>query len=110
MERSSLAELGISVETSAMDVPLMSRKKEFKPYHLTATISFMAVTCYAVDAFLNFPAERTAMQTMLAVSAALVFLPISHINKSKVNGSILNKPVPVIFYFISLLLIYYQKY
>ena len=31
MERSSLAELGISVETSAMDVPLMSRKKEFKP-------------------------------------------------------------------------------
>ena len=32
-------------------------KKEFKPYQLTATISFMAVTCYAVDAFLNFPAD-----------------------------------------------------
>jgi len=83
----------------------MWRKKEFKPYQLTATISFMAVTCYAVDAFLNFPAERTAMQTMLAVSAALVFLPISHINKTKVNGSILNKSIPFIFYFISLLLI-----
>jgi len=83
----------------------MWRKREFKPYHLTATISFMAVTCYAVDAFLNFPAERTAMQTMLAVSAALAFLPISHINKTKVKGSILNKSVPVIFYFISLLLI-----
>ena len=83
----------------------MWRKSEFKPYHLTATISFMAVTCYAVDAFLNFPAERTAMQTMLAVSAALAFLPISHINKTKVTGSILNKSVPLIFYFISLLLI-----
>jgi O-antigen ligase/tetratricopeptide (TPR) repeat protein len=80
-------------------------KKEFKSYQLTATISFMAVTCYAVDAFLNFPAERTAMQTMLAISAALVFLPISHISKTKVSGSILNKSVPVIFYFISLLLI-----
>ena len=74
------------------------RKSEFKPYHLTATISFMAVTCYAVDAFLNFPAERTAMQSMLAISAALVFLPISHINKTKTTGGILNKKVPVILY------------
>ncbi|MCX6331750.1 MAG: O-antigen ligase family protein [Bacteroidetes bacterium] len=83
----------------------MWRKSEFKPYHLTATISFMAVTCYAVDAFLNFPAERTAMQTILAVSAAFVFLPISHICKTKTSSGILNKTVPVIFYFISLLLI-----
>ena len=75
------------------------RKKEFKPYQLTATISFMAVTCYAVDAFLNFPAERTAMQTMLAVSAALVFLPISHLSKTKTpNGSSKNL-VPVLFFF-----------
>lgn len=81
------------------------RKSEFKPYHLTATISFMAVTCYAVDAFLNFPAERTAMQSMLAISAALVFLPISHINKTKTTGGILNKKVPVIFYLFSLLLL-----
>ena len=81
------------------------RKKEFKPYQLTATISFMAVTCYAVDAFLNFPAERTAMQTMLAVSAALVFLPISHLSKTKTpNGSSKNL-VPVLFFLISLILI-----
>jgi O-antigen ligase/tetratricopeptide (TPR) repeat protein len=81
------------------------RKKEFKPYQLTATISFMAVTCYAVDAFLNFPAERTAMQTMLAVSAALVFLPISHMSKTKTpNGSSKNL-VPVLFFLISLILI-----
>jgi tetratricopeptide (TPR) repeat protein len=65
----------------------------------------MAVTCYAVDAFLNFPAERTAMQTMLAVSAALVFLPISHMSKTKTpNGSSKNL-VPVLFFLISLILI-----
>ena len=81
------------------------RKKEFKPYQLTATISFMAVTCYAVDAFLNFPAERTAMQTMLAVSAALVFLPISHMSKTKTpNGSSKNL-VAILFFLISLILI-----
>jgi len=83
----------------------MWRKSEFKPYHLTATISFMAVTCYAVDAFLNFPAERTAMQSMLSVSVALVFLPISHIYKTKTTSGILIKTIPVIFYIISLLLI-----
>ena len=54
------------------------RNKDAKAFHLPATISFMAVTCYAVDAFLNFPAERTAMQTMLAISAALVWIPLGH--------------------------------
>jgi tetratricopeptide (TPR) repeat protein len=37
----------------------------------------MAIACYFVDAFLNFPTERTSMQTMLAVSAFLVFAPFS---------------------------------
>ena len=81
------------------------RKKEFKPYQLTATISFMAVTCYAVDAFLNFPAERTAMQTMLAVSAALVFLPISHIDKTKTTKGSSKNLVTILFFLISLVLI-----
>ena len=80
-------------------------KKEFKPYQLTATISFMAVTCYAVDAFLNFPAERTAMQTMLAVSAALAFLPISHIDKTKTTNGNKNNLVAILFFLISLLLV-----
>jgi O-antigen ligase len=100
---------GITFGFMFLLVPLftikMWRKKEFKPYYLTATISFMAVTCYAVDAFLNFPAERTAMQTMLAVSAALVFLPISHINKTIKYSSSFNKLIPIIFYLITLLLI-----
>ena len=51
--------------------------KNHKKYHFIATISFMAVTCYFVDAFLNFPTERTSMQTMLTLSAALVFAPFS---------------------------------
>ena len=81
------------------------RKKEFKPYQLTATISFMAVTCYAVDAFLNFPAERTAMQTMLAVSAALAFLPISHIDKIKTTKGSSKNLVTILFFLVSLVLI-----
>jgi len=51
------------------------RNEKYKHLHLVATISFMAITCYFVDAFLNFPTERTSMQTMLALSAALVFAP-----------------------------------
>jgi len=55
------------------------RNKDAKAFYLPATISFMAVTCYAVDAFLNFPAERTAMQTMLAISAAMVWIPLGYL-------------------------------
>ncbi|MGI9138705.1 MAG: O-antigen ligase family protein, partial [Sediminibacterium sp.] len=77
---------GITFGLMFLLVPIFTiniwKNKKYKPYHLSATISFMAVTCYAVDAFLNFPAERTAMQTMLTVSAALVFLPMGHIEKS----------------------------
>lgn len=42
---------------------------------LIASISLMAIGCYFVDAFFNFPAERTSMQTMFAISAALLFTP-----------------------------------
>lgn len=51
------------------------RNEKFKEYHFVATISFMAITCYFIDAFFNFPTERTSMQTMFAMSAALVFAP-----------------------------------
>jgi O-antigen ligase/tetratricopeptide (TPR) repeat protein len=79
------------------------RNKNAKAFYLPATISFMAVTCYAVDAFLNFPAERTAMQTMLAVSAALVWLPLGHL-KMPANYAI-KKWVPAIYFTIACLLI-----
>ncbi|NQW77494.1 MAG: O-antigen ligase family protein, partial [Cytophagales bacterium] len=50
-------------------------KNDAKEFRLFATISFMAITCYFVDAFLNFPTERTSMQTMLTLTAALLFAP-----------------------------------
>jgi len=49
---------------------------------LMVIIAFLAVTCYGVDALLNFPAERTAMQTMLSLAAALVLIPL---DKSPLN-------------------------
>lgn len=59
--------------------------EQYKKYYFIATISFMAITCYFVDAFLNFPTERTSMQTMLALTAALVFAPFSLLISKNVN-------------------------
>jgi O-antigen ligase len=56
-------------------------KEKYKDYHLFTTISFMAFTCYFFDALLNFPTERTSMQTMLTFSAALLFAPAYLIQK-----------------------------
>ncbi|MCX6212750.1 MAG: O-antigen ligase family protein [Bacteroidetes bacterium] len=50
-------------------------KEKYKKYRIFTTITFMAFTCYFIDAFLNFPTERTSMQTMLTFSAALLFAP-----------------------------------
>jgi O-antigen ligase/tetratricopeptide (TPR) repeat protein len=52
------------------------RKSKDKDHKLVTAIALMAIACYFVDAFFNFPAERTSMQTMFAMSAALLFLPI----------------------------------
>ena len=79
------------------------RNKNASNYHLPATISLMAVTCYAVDAFLNFPAERTAMQTMLAFSAALVWLPLG--NLKPLPSYSFKKWVPSLYLFIAVALI-----
>ena len=56
-------------------------KEDAKEYRLFATISFMALTCYFVDAFLNFPTERTSMQTMLTLTAGLLFAPAAWLAK-----------------------------
>jgi len=52
------------------------RQSKDDQHKLIMAIAFVAVACYFVDAFFNFPAERTSMQTMFALSAALLFLPI----------------------------------
>ena len=51
------------------------RNKNAKQYHFIATISAMALACYFIDAFFNFPTERTIMQTILAIVFALVMAP-----------------------------------
>jgi len=52
------------------------KKSKDNDHKLSTAIALMAIACYFVDAFFNFPAERTSMQTMFALSAALLFLPI----------------------------------
>ena len=52
------------------------RKSNENNHKLITAIVLMVIACYFVDAFFNFPAERTSMQTMFALSAALLFLPI----------------------------------
>jgi O-antigen ligase/tetratricopeptide (TPR) repeat protein len=79
------------------------RNKDAKAFHLPATISFLAVTCYAVDAFLNFPAERTAMQTMLAISAALVWIPLGHLKPTPLHSK--NSWVPMVYLVLAISLV-----
>ena len=69
--------------------------EQYKKYYFLATISFMAITCYFVDAFLNFPTERTSMQTMLALSAALVFAPYSLLISKNTNEKNVNEKVGI---------------
>lgn len=71
-------------------------KEDAKEFRLFATISLMALTCYFVDAFLNFPTERTSMQTMLTLTIGLLFAPAYSLkptvgikNKSNKNVALL---------------------
>jgi len=57
------------------------RNKAYSKYHFAATIALMAISCYFVDAALNFPVERTVMQVMFAISAAFLVAPFSALKK-----------------------------
>ena len=84
------------------------RDSRLKEYHFVATISFMAITCYFIDAFFNFPTERTSMQTMFAFSAALVFAPqvfLSAVDKHKVKSGPFLQWLPKLFIVFGLLVI-----
>jgi O-antigen ligase len=83
--------------------------KKYKQFAFATTISFMAITCYFVDASLNFPVERPVMQVMFAFSAAMLFSPISLISKKAAddNEEIIDKakPMGLIKLFISALIV-----
>ena len=63
------------------------RKSKDNDHKLLIAIALMAIACYFVDAFFNFPAERTSMQTMFALSAALFFLPIYNADSNNTKQS-----------------------
>ena len=75
-----LAYLGLFVIAFIFTIQVWFKENN-KDYRLFTTISFMAFTCYFFDALLNFPTERTSMQTMLTFSAALLFAPAYLIQK-----------------------------
>jgi len=75
-----LAYLGLFIMTFVFTIQVWFKEK-YKEYRFFTTISFMAVSCYFIDAFLNFPTERTSMQTMLTISVALLLAPAYLIQK-----------------------------
>ena len=81
----------------------MWRSEKNKEYRFAATISFMALSCYFIDAFFNFPTERTSMQTMLTLTAALTFAPAYLIKTNPSNKQ--KSSIYVIIYIITGLLL-----
>ena len=69
----SFAALFVLLGITTIQIWKQSKEDQHK---FIIAIALMAIACYFVDAFFNFPAERTSMQTMFALSAALLFLPI----------------------------------
>ncbi len=63
-------------------------KTDATEFHLFSTITCMALLCYFVDAFFNFPADRTSMQTMFAFTFSLLFAPASFASSPKTNKKI----------------------
>jgi O-antigen ligase len=99
-----LAYLGLFVMAFIFTLQVWFKEK-YKDYRLFTTISFMAVTCYFIDAFLNFPTERTSMQTMLTVSVALLFAPAFLIKTDSNKESKSFKFITPLYIFIGFLLI-----
>ena len=87
----SFAALFVLLGITTIQFWMQSKDDQHK---LIMSIALMAIACYFIDAFFNFPAERTSMQTMFALSAALLFLPIyfTDLNNTKqkdVKGTML---------------------
>ena len=81
------------------------KQTKYQKYRDLIGIAFLSVTCYFVDAFLNFPAERPAMQTMFTIAAALVFAPYFLLyNKDEIKSRF-KQLVPNIYFLTALLLI-----
>jgi O-antigen ligase len=62
---------------------------KYHEYREGILIGFLGICCYGIDALFNFPAERTGMQTMFTVTAALLFAPFYIVNYN--SAAILRK-------------------
>ena len=81
------------------------KKEKYKNYREFISIAFLGVTCYFVDAFLNFPAERPAMQTMFTVCSALVLSPYFLVSHAKDEVKKSYAFIPNLYFVIALILI-----
>jgi O-antigen ligase/Tfp pilus assembly protein PilF len=106
----SFAALFVLLGMTTIQFWLKSKDDQHK---LIIAIALMAIACYFVDAFFNFPAERTSMQTMFALSAALLFLPIyftdSNNTKQKYFKGVMLLLIPLILV-VGAIYVNYQTY
>jgi O-antigen ligase len=80
-------------------------KPSFQKYRELIGFAFLGITCYFVDAFLNFPAERPAMQTMFTVCSALVLAPYFLVQETEDIKKKITSLIPSLYFILSLLLI-----
>ena len=80
-------------------------KSKYQKYREIIGFSFLGITCYFVDAFLNFPAERPAMQTMFTVCSALVIAPYFLVQHSDEIKKKCCAFIPTLYFIIAFLLI-----
>jgi len=99
-----LAYLGLFVIAFIFTVQVWLKEK-YKTYRFFATISFMALTCYFFDALLNFPTERTSMQTMLTLTAALLFAPSYLLSAQNKELAKKWKSLPTLYFITGILLL-----
>jgi len=80
-------------------------KTEYQKYRELIGFAFLGITSYFVDAFLNFPAERPAMQTMFTVCSALVLAPYFLVQKTDEIKTNFYKLIPKLYFIIAFILI-----
>lgn len=80
-------------------------KPAYLKYKELIGFAFLGITCYFVDAFLNFPAERPAMQTMFTVCSALVLAPYFLVTEKEAIKNRFISFIPKLYFVIALLLI-----
>jgi O-antigen ligase len=99
-----LAYLGLFVFMFLFSIQAFIKEK-YKNYREFIGIAFLGITCYFVDALLNFPAERPAMQTMFTVCSALVLAPYFLVQQAKDEVKKSYTFIPSLYFVLALILV-----